>query len=122
MDTLIALNLGWGANFRILLDGDVEGDEAETRYRDRYSLSDEYFVRLEKGERIEDLFSDGEIRTLAEIANLELQPGRISKKEFAAVFATLRFLVGERAVEIRNALLKKTKLRLESLLTELILP
>jgi len=90
MDTLIALNLGWGATFKILLDGDEEGNEAQRRYEDKFGLGAQYFVRLDRNRKIENLMREPEVRKLAEIANVPLSAGKICKKEFAAVFAVLR--------------------------------
>lgn len=117
LGTLIALNIGWGARFKILLDGDDEGDEAEARYRDGFNLTDEHIVRLPKGMAIERLFSDVEIQNLAKLANVHLLSGKPSKKEFAAVFAALR--VGRSKDQIRSHLSPATLALLSSVLSSI---
>ena len=90
LETLIALNLGWGANFKIVLDGDEEGRTAAESYAKKFDLTDEYFVMLPEGLKLEDMLESEEVRALGKLVGIELKEGRISKKEFALVFARVR--------------------------------
>lgn len=90
LDALISLNIGWGAEFRILLDGDDEGIAAGERYKDRYHLDDCSVVYLPSDKKIEDCFSQEEMKKLCDLVELDLERRDITKKEFAAVFAMLR--------------------------------
>lgn len=118
LDTLISLNIGWGAKFRILLDGDAEGDEAAERYRERFCLEEESVVRLPKGDVIEDLLSAEEMMALGKIVGIEA-PGRaLSKKEFAAIFAALRQERGRRDL-VRSCLSQETLTSFSALLERL---
>ena len=90
LSSLISLNIGWGADFKILLDGDEEGIQARGRYLEDFQLVPEQIVLLPPGKTIERMISGEELRKLAEIAEMDLSPGKPSKKEFAAVFSALR--------------------------------
>lgn len=90
LDSLISLNIGWGASFRVLLDGDSEGANAGARYVERYYLDDQTVVYLPNGKEIEDTFSSDEMERLCRLVNLDLDGVDVTKKEFAAVFAMLR--------------------------------
>jgi AAA15 family ATPase/GTPase len=87
---LISLNLGWSADFRILLDGDDEGRKAKVSYMEDYAISEDIFVMLPDGKRIEDIFSAAELTRLSGLVGLDFNGGGVNKKQFAALFAVLR--------------------------------
>ena len=90
LDSLISLNIGWGASFKVLLDGDAEGINAGAKYIERYALDDESVVYLPDGSEIENQISSKEMIKLCQLVDLRLEGREITKKEFAAVFAILR--------------------------------
>ena len=65
MDSLISLNLGWGAKIKILLDSDSSGCNARRKYQKDFDLKDSQFVNLPGGvATIERLFNGEAIKTL----------------------------------------------------------
>lgn len=69
LSTLISLNLGWSACFRVLLDSDSEGKKQKARYMKEFSLPPSQFVTLpQKRPKIEQMFEKTELVKLYEFA------------------------------------------------------
>ena len=67
MSTLISLNLGWGANFKILLDSDEEGRNAREQYKKKFNLENSYFVDLPDNlPGLEKIFAPEDMKTLCQ--------------------------------------------------------
>lgn len=89
LGTLISLNLGWSADFRVLLDGDEAGDVAERRYQEDYSLPPGTIVRLEAGKKVEDYFTGDERAEIYREAFGQPSERATTKKQFAHAVAIL---------------------------------
>lgn len=90
LEALISLNLGWGSDFKVLLDGDGEGAAAAANYAEKFQLNESSVVLYPDGSKLENLIDEGDLRHLSQLVSVEIAPGRPSKKEFALVFARLR--------------------------------
>lgn len=89
LETLISLNLGWNAKFKILLDGDDEGAEAATSYNKKFGIDEQIFHLPSDKKKIEKCFSKQEklkIRNLIFNSTSSEEP---TKKEFAAMWGIL---------------------------------
>lgn len=119
LTTLISLNLGWGAKFRVLLDSDKTGLEQQEAYKKSLALSDADFVLLPgKNMKIEKMFSAGEKSALHRLAFGEPLED-VSKDVFLAVVRALYVGRKERAKEVASVLSDETKERFRSLLAAL---
>ena len=62
LSTLISLNMGWSARFRVLLDADLQGKEQKARYMEEFGLLEDQFVmQLEERPEIEKVFEQTEL-------------------------------------------------------------
>lgn len=88
LDNLISLNIGWNAEFRILLDSDKKGKEQRLRYLEKYHLSDEV-VRLLPDENsvIEDYLLQEELKAMYTLIHKVDRVDDLSKKDIATMFA-----------------------------------
>ena len=90
LGTLISLNIGWKADFRVVLDSDESGRQARDRYLDEYGLDDSVVLTLpEENKKIEGYFTEEEKKKLYELAFGKSHSSKIKKKEFAATMAVL---------------------------------
>ncbi len=90
LDNLIALNIGWNADFRIVLDSDKKGIEQQKRYIDKFNLSDNQIMTLplQNGD-IEDCFEESELNDVYSLAVGNDPKTQLSKKEISAAFSIL---------------------------------
>lgn len=86
---LISLNFGWNANFRILLDSDDEGIEAAEHYREIFNLQDEIVHIPTDKKVIEKCFTKDEKESIRDTIFPENIGKKVSKKEFAAMWAVI---------------------------------
>ena len=112
---LISLNLGWGSEFRVLLDSDDAGKEAQERYMEEFSLDKSIIMLLpEDGKKIEGYFTDDEKKSLYELAFGKGKTSNVTKNEFKSVLSVLA--AGDRpGGEIAKWLGEETRARFESL-------
>ena len=89
LETLISLNIGWNADFKVLLDSDDAGKENAIRYQEAFNLDKEIVLLQKDNKTIEKYFSSNDIESLYKIAFESEKESRISKKEFASMFALL---------------------------------
>ena len=81
--TLISLNIGWGSDFRVLLDSDSAGIEAQRKYIDSFELDDNIVITLpKKNSKIESYFSVKEKEALYKLAFGKAKDKKVSKNEF----------------------------------------
>lgn len=117
---LISLNLGWRADFKVLLDSDDEGIKAGKKYCKEFGLDESIVIHLPlENSETEDLFTLDEKRCLAGIA-LDISPDKISKKEFLAIFRSLDLQIETKIDAVRECLTDDTKNRFRGLLVTLI--
>lgn len=90
LGTLISFNLGWGANFKVLLDGDDEGRYSKEKYMAEYQLESSRFVLLPDGKKVEDMISAKDLAALGGLIDVNIKGSKINKKEFALIFVKLR--------------------------------
>ena len=112
---LISLNLGWGSEFRVLLDSDDAGKKAQEGYMEEFSLDESIIMLLpEDGRKIEGYFTDNEKKSLRELAFGKGKTSNVTKKEFGAV---LSILAGDavRGKEVVRVLSEETKQRFQKL-------
>ncbi|MDX1349231.1 MAG: AAA family ATPase, partial [Putridiphycobacter sp.] len=90
LSSLISLNIGWGADFKVLLDSDDAGKEAQEKYIEQFDLTDKEIITLPiDNKNIEKYFSKAEQIEIYQIAFDKTKEGKVNKKEFAASFAML---------------------------------
>ncbi|WP_144098092.1 ATP-dependent nuclease [Croceicoccus sediminis] len=119
LGTLISLNIGWNANFRVLLDSDKDGRENKEKYKKNHGLTDDAFVLLPgQNTEIEDMFSDKEKVDLAEIA-LGETVAKVSKNQFLAIMRSLMLDPVKHKRDANKILTDKTKATFEILLENL---
>jgi len=119
LSTLISLNLGWGAKFRVLLDSDKEGMEQRDRYKKLFGLPDEDFILLPGSKtKIEGMFTVEEKKALHAHA-FSIENANVSKDEFLALMRALHAQRDEHAKAIGRLLSTETKERFETLLKSL---
>ena len=116
LSTLISLNIGWGAKFRVLLDSDKEGLDQRSLYVRTLGLTENDFVLLPGDKtRIEGMFSTKEKGDLHQIAFGETAK-EVSKDEFLAVMRTLHSKRHDCRKEVAAALSDDTKDKFKALL------
>lgn len=109
LGSLISLNIGWGANFKVLLDSDDAGKEAQKKYIDQFDLSEEVVLTLPvNNKNIEKYFTKEEQLDIFKVAFQKDKLSHVNKKEFSASFSILNTSKTKR-VEIGNALSLHTK-------------
>lgn len=90
LDNLISLNIGWNADFKILLDSDKKGKEQQERYIDQYHLNRENVLLLPiDNSEIEDYLDSSELLKLYNTVNNSSKTENISKKEIASLFSLI---------------------------------
>ena len=68
LSTLISLNIGWSANFKVLLDSDSEGKKQKARYMEEFALPESQFVmQSENRPEIERMFDKAELVDLYQV-------------------------------------------------------
>ena len=86
---LIALYLGWGKNFIILLDGEKEGKQAKKKYLDEFGLPESSIILLPEAAgnkdiiNIEDVFAPHDLKLVSQHFGIN---GRLSKKNIMRYF------------------------------------
>lgn len=120
--TLISLNLGWGAKFRVLLDSDKEGLDSRKAYMKTLGLSESEFVHLPGTKtKIEGMFTKEEKAALFALAFGETNE-TISKNEFLATVRALHPSRDVHAKGIAKLLSSETKEKFQAVLSELKAP
>lgn len=98
LGTLISFNIGWRADFRVLLDSDAAGLEAQAGYIEEYGLDDTLVLVLPvANKKIEGYFTENEKKKLYRLAFQQPHSSKVKKKEFAA---TMALLSSDRAVSL----------------------
>ena len=121
LSTLISLNLGWSASFRILLDADKEGRKQRKRYIEEFSLPESLFViQSEDRPEMEDLFERSELVGLYEFAFGECIR-KVEKKQFLELMRVLFLRVDAESVrdDISALIGEATKKRFVDLINAL---
>lgn len=119
LGTLISLNLGWGARFRVLLDSDPTGVRQKSKYEETFGLREGTVVLLPGSRtRIEGMFSAPEKSGLYKLATGEIVDD-VSKDEFLAAVRVLRAKKGAVVPEIKKLLSKETKDKFKTLFEKL---
>lgn len=119
LGTLISLNIGWGTDFKVLLDSDDAGMEAQEKYMKKYNLDEEVVMVLPlKNKKIESYFKKDEHKALYELAFNKKKEGKVNKKEFASTFSLLNS-DKEKRMKIASLLSDETKKNFEKLLDKL---
>ncbi|MEO1920945.1 MAG: AAA family ATPase [Sphingomonadaceae bacterium] len=109
LEGLISLNLGWRAEFSVLLDSDDAGTKAGKRYAKEFALADGTIIYVPgKNKETEDLFSSAEKVCLAKIA-LDIDVAKVSKKEFLATMRSLDNSLEVKIEDVRGCISDKTK-------------
>jgi predicted ATP-dependent endonuclease of OLD family len=122
LSTLISLNLGWGAKFRVLLDSDKEGITQKANYMKSLGLVETDFVLLPGTKtKIEGMFTKDEKRALFELAFGEVNEN-VSKDEFLATMRALHPNRDTHAKAVARILSTETKEKFVSVLTSLKSP
>ena len=123
MKELISINMGWIANFRVLLDADEAGMQAAQKYCDMFSIKQGKDIILHpKGSKeIEKYFSQEERLRLRNIAfpNADNAEETVKKSELRAIFALL--LKRSQHNKVRNALSDETIQKFRTLFEEIAL-
>ena len=95
LSALISLNIGWGSNFKVLLDSDREGLKNAAKYKNVFDLGDDQVITLSPdGVEMEDLIADGDKIRLFEAATGDSTKA-VSKKQLSATLSVL----AEKSVE-----------------------
>lgn len=89
LNELISLNIGWNSDFKVLLDSDETGKEYAQKYIEAFDIEDRVFTLDGNNTKIEKCFSNEDKEKLYKIAFEEDKLGKITKKEFSAMFALL---------------------------------
>lgn len=90
LDFLISTNIGWGTNFRVLLDSDDAGKNAQSKYMEYFDLNDKIVMTLPiNNKNIEKYFTKDEQKKLYQLAFESEKQSNVNKKEFSAVFSIL---------------------------------
>jgi len=116
LSTLISLNLGWGARFRVLLDSDPEGRKQRNRYIDKFGLPEDVFVLLPgHNTKIEKMFEPFELEAMHKLAFADAK-SNLSKNEFLALIRTMEAQPEKWITHARKLLSDETKTRFADLL------
>ncbi len=119
LSSLISLNIGWGSEFKVLLDSDEAGLEARDKYIEEFELDDKIVFSLPiPNKKIETYFSKEERRLLYKLAFGAEKSGNVNKKEFASIFAILS-LDDKKKMEVINVIGPDTKSSFEELFTRI---
>ena len=119
LSTLISLNLGWGAKFKVLLDSDREGTGQKAIYMKTLGLIDTDFVLLPGQKmKIEGMFTKDEKSALYKLAFGEANAD-VSKNEFLAMMRALHPNRESNAKAVGKILQDETKLKFTSVLSSL---
>ena len=89
LDQLISLNLGWNSSFVVLLDADQEGRNAGKRYKEEFQIDSEVMYLPSDSKKIEKCFSKNEMLALRSVYLPSNSGGKVTKKEFAAIWGIL---------------------------------
>lgn len=116
---LISLNIGWNTDFVVLLDSDEEGIEAGNKYRELFQLKHEVLNIPKENCTIEKCFTIEEKNKLYKLAfGEEKKGGKISKKEFDAIFSLL-IINNVKGSKVKSCLSTETLNLFENLLDEI---
>lgn len=119
LSTLISLNIGWGADFSILLDSDKAGFKEKGRYEKSFGLSDGVIVTLPGSKtRIESMFTDNEKMKLYNIA-FKKTTSEVSKDDFLATLKVLHTKKDKLLSEVDNIITKQTRAKFATLFAKL---
>lgn len=91
LHSIISLNLGWGSDFKVLLDSDEAGRKAQQDYISKFELDASQIQILPlKNKNIEKLFSKKEQIDIYCMAFKKPSKNKVNKKEFSAAFSLLK--------------------------------
>ena len=115
LSTLISLNIGWSAEFRVLLDSDAEGRKQKARYMEEFGLQECQFV-MHSNERpeIEKMFDQAELIDLYQTVFGE-QVQKVNKKQFLELMRLLLLNYNEKMDDIYRIITDSTKERFQQL-------
>lgn len=90
LDSLISLNLGWGAKFKILLDSDEAGRAARTKYMKSFDLAEDVVLTLPiNNKKIETYFTLEDRKKIYALA-FDKEAESVNKKAFSSAFSLLK--------------------------------
>lgn len=119
LSALISLNIGWAAEFKILLDSDAEGRKQKDRYAKEFCLGDDHFVMHAKSRRqIEHMFDQTELIQLYKFA-FGLNVKSVNKKQFLELMRTLFTMSKSGKHDIASLISAATKERFGDLFSKL---
>ena len=122
LTTLISLNIGWSASFKILLDADAEGKKQKARYMEKFGLSESQFVmHSEEHPEIERMFEKEELVDLYQFA-FDQKINSINKKQFHGLMGFLLVLGKSKLNQISSLIGESTKKRFRDLFQKLKSP
>ena len=119
LDTLISLNIGWNADFRVILDSDTPGLKAQKKYISNFQLDDQTVLVLPgKNAKTESYFTVNERKKLYAMAFGQERSNPVTKNEFKHTVAILN---GRHDLdkEVEAAMSKKTQAKFEKLFNSL---
>lgn len=120
LETLVSLNIGWGADFRILLDSDDEGEKAKQNLEKKFALDQRTLISLPaSNSEIELMFTMKEKSKLYELAFGE-KVESVSKKQFLAMMKALWDDIDKLSSEVKKSLGAPTITRFEKLFDSLM--
>ena len=116
LSTLISLNIGWSASFRVLLDSDAEGRKQKARYMKEFGLQDCQFVmHSKKRPEIEKMFDQSELIKLYQFAFGE-QVKSVNKKQYLELIRMLLVKAKADKNQLVSLIADSTKERFSALL------
>ena len=119
LSTLISLNIGWGAQFTVLLDSDKAGEQEKVRYEKLFGLDDGVIVTLPgRKTRIEGMFTDSEKLKLHELA-FGKKVTEVSKDDLLATLRVLAVKKGDISTDLEAIFTKGTKDKFRTLFDSL---
>ncbi|MGC6479438.1 MAG: AAA family ATPase [Flavobacteriaceae bacterium] len=119
LSSLISLNIGWGADFKVILDSDDAGKEAQEKYMEKFDLDSDTIMTLPiDNKKIESYFTKDEHKALYELAFDTKKDCRVNKKEFSSTFSILNIDKDKRE-KVKDLLGKTTNRNFEELLKKL---
>lgn len=119
LESLISLNMGWNAKFRVLLDSDEAGKKAGEKYKKEFDLSKEIVYLEGTNKKIESYINAEEKKKIYKIAFEKDATGSVTKKEFSSMIAIINEKEGAIA-KVKKVISKETKDKFKELFEKLV--